>query len=1127
MVDFTEDFSQYALSKLPDIRENFNSYESQAVADLAWVSQDTPDNQVDVVNEKFAFIIKRNGTNTTSTFDLGAPLNDEEWILRLKVDIGTPYTVTSSLSSGLQIKLSDTESSAGIGELNNFLGMGLANTIIGSGRELQVNNALNGVGGSSATGGTNNWSAGETIYVELRRLSPVELQATIYTDAKYSIIRDRVNKTISKDTKGLRFINIGAPTDNEPSYNGVFTGTVDEIRLWGKLQTTPTVEDRFSLGDNWLDVGTGYGVNTGTEKLDQSLQGDGANNGASFDLQTILGGGNFADPSKWVLRYKLNVSSLVATTMTAVLIGLTDTDATVARSVATQDSIVGAVDLFNSIPFGYGPVGHKTNVLGLQATPANKVTVAIALNTDYWCELKRTSATTASFQLFTDSSFTTPLAGLASQTIPVGGGADIANLRYIRHYERDAGFGGTLISTVDDVQFFDGIDVVTKTTVKGAQQGDITLTEDFALKTAVVNDDFTVDNWVETGTLNQVNTGTQVLDFNFDRDTTNHKTVRDLTEVSDTEWTLRWCQTNATITQTGTPATLGYVGMIDTDNTTPANGVNDFIGLEYVVDNANNLIRLIDANGSALSGGTIRYTFTEVNAVNTRYWEVKRLSDVTMIANVYSDSTYTTLIETSGIVTCSASVIGLQHIGVITDNQATSVSAHDGTIDDMEFYNGNSVLTRWSNSGNKITVNTTNGVIDYLVDQTVAQGEAIHHDLGVGNVDDENWILRFKFDITNLNASDNANALEWWFGLSNNTGGGDTSQSWIAMYLFQRSTLNEWGTHDGLAQIPDNTSGNTNVSNAPSSGTFYCEIKRTSLTTYTITVYNNSDFTGVNWTDDAIVSASVTGLRYIKCFTSNDGFSTGLNTLSGTIDDVEFYNCVSVTKTPCFKTKEFEDNFWEDNWTDTGAQHGVNIGTQVIDWDSARLAEAINQTTFDLETVIPEGVNPFKWGLRFKFKFDAVTAGGASSQFAVFLTSLAGGLSSESAQDHATFKAQGNTPPTWSGMIDDATQIFTGSAFNMGTPLSAGEFAYGEMTRNGTLFTWAMYSDPDFTQLLGNGKGSVNDNSVLAGLRYLKIGRRDGTASAFTFNGTVDDIKFWNGSLPTEHGAKWVEVNVP
>ena len=180
-----------------------------------------------------------------------------------------------------------------------------------------------------------------------------------------------------------------------------------------------------------------------------------------------------------------------------------------------------------------------------------------------------------------------------------------------------------------------------------------------------------------------------------------------------------------------------------------------------------------------------------------------------------------------------------------------------------------------------------------------------------------------------------------------------------------------------------------------------------------------------------------------------------------------------------------------------------------------------------METVIPEGVNPFKWGLRFKFKFDAVTAGGASSQFAVFLTSLAGGLSSESAQDHATFKAQGNTPPTWSGMIDDATQIFTGSAFNMGTPLSAGEFAYGEMTRNGTLFTWAMYSDPDFTQLLGNGKGSVNDNSVLAGLRYLKIGRRDGTASAFTFNGTVDDIKFWNGSLPTEHGAKWVEVNVP
>ena len=88
---------------------------------------------------------------------------------------------------------------------------------------------------------------------------------------------------------------------------------------------------------------------------------------------------------------------------------------------------------------------------------------------------------------------------------------------------------------------------------------------------------------------------------------------------------------------------------------------------------------------------------------------------------------------------------------------------------------------------------------------------------------------------------------------------------------------------------------------------------------------------------------------------------------------------------------------------------------------------------------------------------------------------------------------------------------------------------YGEMTRNGNLFTWAVYSDPDFTQLLGSGKLSVDDTgiSTVSGLRFLKVGQRDGQAGGSTFNGTVDKIQFWNGDEPTEHGTKWVEVNLP
>jgi len=140
------------------------------------------------------------------------------------------------------------------------------------------------------------------------------------------------------------------------------------------------------------------------------------------------------------------------------------------------------------------------------------------------------------------------------------------------------------------------------------------------------------------------------------------------------------------------------------------------------------------------------------------------------------------------------------------------------------------------------------------------------------------------------------------------------------------------------------------------------------------------------------------------------------------------------------------------------------------------------------------------------------------------------GTSSETAQDHATWKVQGNPGALlFSGMVDDATQIFTGTAVSLGTNVvPAGGTGYGEMTRNGNLFTWAVYSDPDFTQLLGSGKQSVNETvDAVSGLRFLKVGRRDSSASTFIFNGTVDNIQFWNGDDPTEHGTQWVEVNLP
>ncbi len=1115
MVDFTEDFSQYAVSKLPNFKDNFAFYGTQAEADASWVPVDVARSRVNTATDVLDLDIFRDNTNDAIAHDLGSTISNSNWVLRFKLTIDTLNQ--QALQTQGFFGLFDQDEISGEETQQDSIGVVLTcltgtltyrlfssdNDFISQGVSTTFAHAL----------------AVETVYVEIKRNSRTSYVVNLYSDAKFTDLIESQQGTCSDGTIDLRYIGM---KNNMSMTNGSrILGSMDDIEFW-EAGNKPTFQDDFSTYINQTQADNAWvpndsaqlRVNPATDVLDFDMLMDGSNDAIAIDL----GVGN-VDDNKWILRFKLNITTQTqATTGMLINIGIGDSDQTVG-STASQDWI--GFNYINNNTFNGRWIcaqsdNAQINAAGGNGTPVNEL---LPTATDIFFEIKRINATSMEVNRYSDSTYNTILG-----TSTHSGFTGTTGLRYLKLTNLNLSLAaGVGIGTIDNIEFYDGVAEV-PSSIEFAE-GAVSIEEKFVLGTPQINDDFSVDNWVETGTLNQVSGG--ALAFNFDRDTTNHKTVRDLTVVSDTEWTLRWCQINSTVTQTGTPATLGYVGMIDTDNTTPANGTNDFIGLEYVVDDVNNLIRLIDANGSALSSGTVRYTFTEVNAVNTRYWEVKRLSDVTMIANVYSDSTYTTLIETSGVVTCSASVIGLQHIGVITDNQATSVSAHDGTLDDMQFWNGESLLSRWNVNATEGELDTVNNRINWTMLRNGTDNRVVR-DLGTA-LSNENWTLRFRYHINAGGVQTTDSGANYQVLLQDTDVGQSATNDTIGWSM--QSTVGAPGrTFVLLGRNGGSTSGFATTANAiiPYAGAvdLYVEMKRTSSTTVEARVFNDSQYTDLLEGTELSITTSVAniGHQFLACSSGDDNSPTWDGTETGFIDCIELYDCASVARTSVTREKSFEDSFWEDNWTDIGAQHGVNVSTRVIDWDSARLAEAINQTTFDLETIFPEGINPVKWGLRFKYRIDAVTAGGAASQFAVFLTSLASNNSSEVAQDHATWKIQGNVPPALAGMIDDGTQIYTGASASFGNGATVGEFGYAEMTRNGTLFTWAVYSDPDFTQKLGSG--SRDDNSVLAGLRYLKVGRRDGGATGFTFNGIVDNIQFWNGNEPTEHKNKWVEVNV-
>jgi len=645
------------------------------------------------------------------------------------------------------------------------------------------------------------------------------------------------------------------------------------------------------------------------------------------------------------------------------------------------------------------------------------------------------------------------------------------------------------------------------------------------------------DNWADQGTKIQVNTGTQVIDFDGSSDGLIHATAFDLGAgaVSDTSWTLRF-KIDVTATAFTTNNTVVNIGISDIDQT-QSRTPQDAITIEYNVQNTTGLRRYVSRGQEGVITFGNSASWLTGFGLATHFVEIIRNSATSVTLNVYSDSAFTTLIGTDTFAIPST-INGLRFITVRSRDDLSSGGTLTGTIDDIEFWNGvqqgditfqddfttsinwvGGIAGRTEITGGALEFTFENGGDDSItVDQT--------------SIDDNNWLLRTKMVLDTVQ-NPNTGTTHGFIGVSNNILDMVDTQNAIGLRINRNSTgsATQFVAISTVTNIDATPSSEILFTTIPTVGTFFIEIKRLSITLARVSLFSDTNYIDLIESQDVPTSSSVNGLQFIKV-TNRDAVAQTTPAFIGRFDNLEFYNGVSVTKTPIKERIDFEDNFVVDNWTDTGVDHGVNIATQVIDWDSDSGA-SVGQTTFDLETIFPNGVNPNKWGLRFRFTFGGTINGlGAGTQFAVFLTDAVAGISSESAQDHATWKVQaglGGNPATtvFTGHVDDATQIFTGNSVNMGTDLvTAGGIGYGEMIRNGNLFTWAVYSDPDFTQLLGIGKQSVNETVDTVAVRFLKIGKRDLLAVA-TFDGTVDKIQFWNGDDPTEHGTRWVEVNLP
>ena len=211
--------------------------------------------------------------------------------------------------------------------------------------------------------------------------------------------------------------------------------------------------------------------------------------------------------------------------------------------------------------------------------------------------------------------------------------------------------------------------------------------------------------WVRSDTSTndiRVNIANDNIDFDFTDDSNNSVIVYDLGSVSDDSWILTF---KAHLdSKSSNPHFLA--GLSDEAETSGDNNSQKFLGMVWgnsgmntiytdTVDGANPSSDLFGGNSQALTWG-----------VGEDKWiEIIRTSPTNLEINVYSDSTYSTLLGT--VNETISGTTGLQYIKFMNHISSGSTNAV-GTIDDVKFYNGvtstDDVTTLPDKSTNSISV---------------------------------------------------------------------------------------------------------------------------------------------------------------------------------------------------------------------------------------------------------------------------------------------------------------------------------------------------------------------------------------------------------------------------------------
>src|SRR3990172_8162492 len=251
LVPYEEDFSEYAVPKLPITKDDFSvdnwvdngSAKIGVINNLSSFFDDFSgaDNWVDVgtkvrVNTGTDVIdwdCRRDGTDQHTSFDLQSIIpnivNVNNWMLRWKCTISTAtaggtasqYTVLLSNSGTLGSESAQDHVTFAI-QLSPS-GDRIANLFVDAGSQIYT--------GDSDSLGTNLVGAGSTFYCELKREGST-YTSVIYSDSGFTTVLGQASLVNTDNLSSLRYIKVTNRTAT--STTGSYTGTMDDVEFFGE-----------------------------------------------------------------------------------------------------------------------------------------------------------------------------------------------------------------------------------------------------------------------------------------------------------------------------------------------------------------------------------------------------------------------------------------------------------------------------------------------------------------------------------------------------------------------------------------------------------------------------------------------------------------------------------------------------------------------------------------------------------------------------------------------------------------------------------------------------------------------------------------------------------------------------